>query len=103
MPIQKQEMVDLSEYRIFETDEFAKSFGKLQKNDSVLIRKKLSGFVYPQLKQMPYYGSNIKKLHAFHPETWRYRIGDYRIFFSIEEKERIVFVLTIEKRKDAYK
>ncbi len=93
----------LSEYRIFETDELAKSLDKLPENDSAFIRTKLSSFVYTQLRQMPFYGPNIKKLRGFNPETWRYRIGKYRVFFQVDNPERIIFILTVEKRKDAYK
>jgi mRNA-degrading endonuclease RelE of RelBE toxin-antitoxin system len=31
------------------------------------------------------------------------RIGRYRVFYSLDEGERIVFVLTIDDRKDAYR
>lgn len=33
---------------------------------------------------------------------WRYRIGDYRIIYSIEEKRVVIFVLRIRHRKDVY-
>ncbi len=92
----------MSEYRIFETDELARSLAKLERRDAEFIGGKLASYVYPQLRQMPFYGPNIKKLRGFDPETWRYRIGNFRIFFQVEEKEKIVFILTVEKRKDAY-
>jgi mRNA-degrading endonuclease RelE of RelBE toxin-antitoxin system len=30
-------------------------------------------------------------------------MGDYRLFYKIDEKENIVFIINIEDRKDAYK
>lgn len=33
---------------------------------------------------------------------WKYRIGDYRIIYSIEEKKVVIFVLRIRRRKDVY-
>lgn len=33
---------------------------------------------------------------------WKYRIGDYRIIYSIEEKRLVIFVLRIRHRKDVY-
>ncbi|MFZ2655205.1 MAG: type II toxin-antitoxin system RelE/ParE family toxin [Victivallales bacterium] len=36
-------------------------------------------------------------------KTWRYRIGKYRFFFQVDSSEKIVFFLTVEKRKDAYR
>ncbi|MBM4163512.1 MAG: hypothetical protein FJ222_03605 [Lentisphaerae bacterium] len=44
-------------------------------------------------------------MHAqgYTPATWRYRVGPYRIFFALDESERMVFVLSIDDRKDAYR
>ncbi|MDD5066671.1 MAG: hypothetical protein PHF84_06450 [bacterium] len=44
----------------------------------------------------------MKKLKDFNPETWRYRIGDYRFFYEISEKEHIVYMITADNRKDSY-
>lgn len=99
----KQEEGALSEYRIFETDELGKSLDKLPENDASFIRTKLASHVYPQLRQIPFYGANIKKLRGFSPDTWRYRIGKYRVFFQMDSSEKIVFILSVEKRKDAYR
>ncbi|MEI6211186.1 MAG: type II toxin-antitoxin system RelE/ParE family toxin [bacterium] len=90
-----------SDFRIFETEEFQKALARL--GPSRFLRKKLDAYVYPQLRQGPYFGPNIRKLQDYTPATWRYRVGPYRIFYSLEEAERIVFVLTIDDRKDAYR
>jgi mRNA interferase RelE/StbE len=93
----------LSDYRIFETDELQKQLEKVTPSQKRVVEKKLSGYVYPQLKTAPYYGPNIKKLRGYDPETWRYRIGNYRVFYCVDEEDRIVFILTIDDRKDAYR
>ena len=93
----------MSEYRIFETDEFVESLSRLSRSGNSFIERKLRDYVYPQLTKTPYYGSNIKKLRGYEPETWRYRIGRYRIFYLIDENESIVSMLTVEHRKDAYR
>jgi mRNA interferase RelE/StbE len=36
-------------------------------------------------------------------DTWRYRIGKFRLFCIVDLKEWILFVLTIDDRKDAYR
>lgn len=90
-----------SDFRIFETEEFQKSLARL--GPPRFLRKKLDTYVYPQLRQGPYFGPNIRKLQSDAPATWRYRIGPYRIFYSLDETARIVFVLTIDDRKDAYR
>ncbi len=90
-----------SEGRVFETDEFKKSLARL--GPPRFLRKKLDAYVYPQLRHGPYFGPNIRKLQGYAPATWRYRIGPYRVFYSLDENEKVVCILTIDDRKDAYR
>ncbi|MGA0368752.1 MAG: type II toxin-antitoxin system RelE family toxin [Kiritimatiellia bacterium] len=99
----RREEVVLSEYKIFETDEFQKQLKKITSSKRKVVEKKLSEYVYPQLKSAPCYGPNIKKLKGYEPETWRYRIGNYRVFYTMDNEEPIVYILTVDDRKDAYK
>lgn len=89
-------------YKIFETDEFQKRIEKISKRDRSFIEKKLTHFIYPQLKDEPHFGNNIKKPVNYNPETWRYRIGKYRLFYVIDEEEKIIYVISIDLRKDSY-
>jgi len=93
----------LSEFRIFETDEFLKRLNKLATRDAAFLRRKLDSYVYPQLKVEPFWGNNIKKLQGYTPETWRYRIGRFRVFYIVEQEEQILYILTVDDRKDAYR
>ncbi|MCX7049497.1 MAG: type II toxin-antitoxin system RelE/ParE family toxin [Candidatus Sumerlaeota bacterium] len=93
----------MSDYRIFETEELRKRLAKFSPFDAGFIKKKLLSYIYPQLRREPHFGPNIKKLHGYRPETWRYRIGRYRVFYLIDEEERMVFILTADQRKDAYR
>ena len=93
----------MKEFKIFETDEFKKRINKFASQDSEFIRKKLYEYVYPQIKMQPYFGRNIKKLRNYDPPTWRYRIGKFRIFYLIDNDENVIYMLTIDMRKDAYK
>ena len=90
-------------YRIFETDGFSddlkKDFGGRQQK----IMAKLRNYVYPQLRVQPHLGNNIRKLKEYSPETWRYRIGEYRFFYQIDEEEKIIFMIAAEHRKQAYR
>jgi mRNA interferase RelE/StbE len=90
-------------YDIFKTNEFLKSIKRLSPKDASFVRQKLNDYVYPQLQNNPYYGQNIKKLRGYHPETWRYRIGRYRIFYMIDEDNNLLLLLTLKQRKDAYR
>ena len=94
---------DLPELRIFETDEFLKRLKKLTSRDVAFLRRKLDSFVYPQLKSEPFWGNNIKKLQGYTPDTWRYRIGKFRLFYVVDQEELIVYILTVDDRKDAYR
>lgn len=92
----------MSNYKIFETNEFLKKTQKISKKDKSFIEKKLAQYVYPQLREEPHYGNNIKKLVDYNPETWRYRIGKYRLFYVIDKSDKIIYMLSIDLRKDAY-
>jgi mRNA interferase RelE/StbE len=92
----------LSNYKIFETNEFLKKIDKIPNRDKLFLEKKLFQHIYPQLREEPHYGNNIKKLIDYKPETWRYRIGKYRLFYVIDEGEKTIYTLSIDLRKDAY-
>lgn len=89
-------------YRIFETDQFIEDLSQDFEGQGDRIRKKLSEFVYPQLRENPYLGKNIRKLKNYKPDTWRYRIGKYRFFYEIDEKDRMIYMTTADARKDSY-
>lgn len=93
----------MAKFRIFETDQFTEDLAGDFKGRGERIRKKLSEYVYPQLRGNPYFGKNIKKLKNYEPDTWRYRIGSYRFFYEINERERIVYMLAADSRKDSYR
>jgi mRNA interferase RelE/StbE len=99
--MQKTGAVYSPDFRIFETEEFRKTLSKL--SPPRFLPKKLETYVYPQLRREPYYGPNIRKLQGYEPPTWRYRIGSYRLFYTVDNAKRIVFILTIDDRKDAYR
>ncbi len=89
-------------FKIFETDQFLKDLKRLDEPERIRIYGKILNSIYPQLKSNPYFGKNIKKLKAYKPDTWRYRIGDFRLFYEINDKEKIVYVITIDLRKSSY-
>ncbi|WP_254564324.1 type II toxin-antitoxin system RelE/ParE family toxin [Oscillatoria sp. HE19RPO] len=56
-----------------------------------------------QLEQNPRSHPNIKSLKGDLAGFYRYRIGDYRIIYSIEDEVVRVFVVAIAHRSQAYK
>jgi mRNA interferase RelE/StbE len=93
----------LTEYRIFETAEFLRNIQALDARQQLFVETKLTRFVYPQLRCEPCFGPNIKRLQGYRPRTWRYRIGRFRVFYGIDQSNRIVSILALDDRKDAYR
>ena len=48
------------------------------------LYSKIKNFVYPQLRENPFHGTNIKKLKDNLEGYYRYRIGNYRLFYLIK-------------------
>ncbi len=92
----------LSKYRIFETDLFQKDLQRLSRGALPQVQSKLTNYIYEQLKGEPHFGPNIKKLRDWQPETWRYRVGDWRFFYEIDEEKKIIFMTAIHHRSEAY-
>jgi mRNA interferase RelE/StbE len=89
-------------YRLRITPEFDRAMTRLPENEQKRLWGKIESHIARQLKNEPHFGTNIKKLKDFHPETWRFRIGNYRLFYIIDEAEHIVSLTTLSLRKDAY-
>ena len=92
----------MNNFRIFETDQFQKDLKQIALSGQQKVTQKLLEFVYPQLREHPHFGPNIKKLKGFDSETWRYRIGAWRFFYEIDDKEKIIYMLTASHRSAAY-
>ena len=92
----------LNSYRIFETEQFQKDLRQIALSGRHKVTQKLVEFVYPQLREHPHFGPHIKKLKGFDPETWRYRVGAWRFFYEIDEKEKIIYMLAASHRGSAY-
>ena len=90
----------MNKYRIAETDTFSSKISVSKYNK---IYKKILDYVYPQIRDNPFFGSNIKKLKGDFEGLYRYRIGNYRLFYKIESGLVLIIILDIDDRKDAYK
>ncbi|MFZ2446737.1 MAG: hypothetical protein WAW37_10295 [Syntrophobacteraceae bacterium] len=54
----------MGSYKIFETDQFIEDLSQDFKGQCDKIAKKLLDYVYPQLRENPHFGKNIKKLQT---------------------------------------
>ena len=70
----------MSDFQIAES----KTFQKVRNKMSPKLYAKIKDIVYPQLRSNPFSGINIKKLKGDFDSYYRYRIGNYRLFYLIE-------------------
>ncbi|UTC76892.1 type II toxin-antitoxin system RelE/ParE family toxin [Treponema sp. OMZ 799] len=90
----------MDNYKIAETSTFEK---KIKSKKYEFLYQKIKNYVYPLLRKNPHFGPNIKKLKGIYKDIYRFRLGNFRLFYKIEEEKVIVFIIDIEARKDAYK
>ena len=93
------EITRLFNFQIAETRTFEKLKNKMDSKLYIKIRD----IVYPQLKSNPFYGSNIKKLKGEFEGYYKYRIGNYRLFYLIDNEQVLVVIGDLKHRQNAYK
>ncbi|MEN6439466.1 MAG: type II toxin-antitoxin system RelE/ParE family toxin [Syntrophobacter sp.] len=93
----------MGKFKIFETDHFLHDLSRDFQGLRARIANRLREYIYPQLRDNPNFGKNIKKLRKYQSETWRYRVGDYRFFYQIDEAESIVYMLAVDSKTDSYR
>jgi mRNA interferase RelE/StbE len=93
----------LPEYRIFETRTFQRDLDRLGPAPARRIRAALESRGYPLLRANPRQIPTGARLRDCDPPTWRIRIGSWRIFYEIDDGERIVSLIAADHRKDAYR
>lgn len=57
---------------------------------------------FAALEQNPRGGNNVKPLKGRFSGAFRYRVGDWRVVYTINDPTLTVFVITIANRKDVY-
>jgi mRNA interferase RelE/StbE len=65
------------------------------------LAKKLSR-CFESLEKNPRVGNNIKALKGRFAGALRYRVGDCRVIYTIDDRWVTVFVITIASRGDVY-
>ena len=82
-----------AEYTLVLTEHFRKDLKKLSRQDQVRVRRALD-----ELRANPYRGGKVSGVDV---GCYRWRVGDFRIRYDIENKE--VLVLRVIKREDVYR
>lgn len=57
---------------------------------------------FERLQADPHRHPNIKRLTGPLSGSFRYRVGDYRVVYRIEDDDRVVIVLIIAHRSEVY-
>jgi len=92
------EILQLYDFQIAETKNFEKIKEKIDKK----VYSKIVNNVYPQLKSNPFFGANIKKLKGRFDGYYRYRVGNYRLFYLVENEKILVIVTDFKHRQNSY-
>ncbi len=88
----------LYDFKIAET----KNFQKIKQHIDSKLYDKIANIIYPQLRSNPYFGTNIKKLKGKFEGYYRYRVGNYRLFYLIEDEKVVIVVTDFRHRQNAY-
>jgi mRNA interferase RelE/StbE len=82
-------------YKLLTTPRFEKDFKKLDKSIRQRVLKKIKN-----LEMKPY---SFKSLHGKLKGKYSLHVGDYRVIYVINEKEKKVILLTVDHRGRIYK
>ena len=85
-------------YRIELSRKAAKVY---QKADTVTTRR--LNLAFSRLSEDPFRHSNIKKLSGELEGSFRLRLGNMRIIYSVDDNKRVVYIEVIGFRGDVYK
>ncbi|HDJ66112.1 MAG TPA: type II toxin-antitoxin system RelE/ParE family toxin [Nitrososphaeria archaeon] len=85
----------MEKYRILVTRRFERDFRKLDRE----IKRRVDSIIR-RLETNPFLG---KPLRGELKGKRSLRMGDYRLIYVIDEKNRIIILLTIRPRKAAYR
>ena len=89
-----------NDFQIAETETYRE---KVESKTFMRFSDRIRDNIYPRLRTNPYFGPNIKRLKGELSSIFRYRMGDYRLFYTIDSSKKLVFVLDIVHRRDAYR
>lgn len=72
-----------------------------QAADAPLVRR--LNRCFDQLRRNPYGHPNIKRLKGPLAGHWRYRVGDWRVVYRVDEDKQAITIVLIVHRGKAYR
>lgn len=86
-------------YKIQKTKGYYKNLKKIDPT----FQKRIEAAIEENLSDDPYSCPNCQKLkRPTHGATYRLRVGNYRVFYNIDENNKAVIVYWVKKRSNAY-
>jgi mRNA-degrading endonuclease RelE of RelBE toxin-antitoxin system len=92
----------LADYRIFETAAFLEDLAEVPASHRERLQAKLTGYVYPLLRRSPRDHPQARALRGWQPQAWRWRLGDWRAIYHIDDGDRTISMVALTLRRDAY-
>jgi mRNA interferase RelE/StbE len=72
-----------------------------QAADASLVRR--LNRCFDQLQQDPYEHPNIKRLKGPLAGYWRYRLGDWRVLYRVDEDDHTITIILVAHRSKVYR
>ncbi|MBI4353362.1 MAG: type II toxin-antitoxin system RelE/ParE family toxin [Candidatus Omnitrophica bacterium] len=85
-------------YKVALSSHALREYGKLESSLKVLVQEACQA-----LERSPLNGPKIKRLAGRLHGYFRYRVGDYRVIYAVDIKERVVYVDYVKPRKEDYR
>jgi len=83
-------------YKITFSKQADKALRRIPRNVAIIIAKKIK-----ELAESPKRMRNVKKL-TDHP-GYRMRVGDWRVVYTVKEKEVLIHIVKIKSQGEVYK
>ncbi len=83
-------------YKITFSKQADKALRRMPRNVAIIIAKKIK-----ELAESPKRMRNVKKL-TDHP-GYRMRVGDWRVVYTVKEKEVLIHIVKIKSQGEVYK
>ena len=85
-------------YKVIYTKHFKKQLARTPREIQDAVDSALG-----EIRQNPFHNANIKELKGALKGFYRYRIGGYRLIYSVDRERIMVIAVDIAPRGDVYK
>lgn len=86
----------MAEYAVVFARSARKELQALDQSIAVRILKRIEAL---SVEPRP---SGVRKLEGA-PDLWRIRVGDWRVVYRISDSERLIDIIAVRHRRDAYR